>query len=88
MSNVNAQGAEPGFRSLSCRTRDDDRQPEIEDTVLSITLGILAQHWKVGTETKARGGVDAIVLSTETWINLYCWARRCAREHLTPSQRR
>ena len=56
MSNVNAQGVELGFLSLSCTTRDDNRQPEFGDTVLSITLGILAQHWGWSTEKKAMGG--------------------------------
>ena len=63
VSNVNEDGRE---RSLSCTRRSDNRQPEIGDTVLSITLGILAQHCGWSTEIIARGGGAAIVLSTET----------------------
>jgi hypothetical protein len=87
VSNVNAQGRELGFCCLSCTARSDNRQPEIGDTVLSIALGILARHWDWNTEKQARGGGDAIVLSTETLNNLYRRARRCEKTELTPQVR-
>ncbi|KAJ1465157.1 hypothetical protein T484DRAFT_1866134 [Baffinella frigidus] len=78
---------ELGFCSLSCTTRDDNRQPEIGDTVLSIALGMLARHWDWNTEKKARGGGDAIVLSIETLTDLYLRARRCDKSELSPRSR-